>query len=264
MRVRVIGSGSSGNVLYVEAEDTRVLVDVGLSAKETTRRLHDCGIDPRSIDGILLTHEHSDHAKGVSVFARSHDIPVYTSNATREACAFGRFEKKIEFREIASSQDFQVGALEFHPFMVPHDAVDSFAFTVEHGGAKVALVTDLGYITQLVCERVRGADVLILESNHDVEMLKICPHYPWSLKQRVMSKHGHLSNDHVAQFLARDFDGQAEHVVLAHLSKNTNYPELARLSAVQALDSRGRLFFPDAERRVSLADPDAPGPWIEL
>src|SRR5512143_494638 len=166
MRVRVSGSGSSGNVLYVEAEDTRVLVDVGLSAKETTRRLHDCGIDPRSIDGILLTHEHSDHAKGVSVFARSHDIPVYTSNATREACAFGRFEKKIEFREIASSQDFQVGALEFHPFMVPHDAVDSFAFTVEHGGAKVALVTDLGYITQLVCERVRGADVLILESNH--------------------------------------------------------------------------------------------------
>jgi phosphoribosyl 1,2-cyclic phosphodiesterase len=264
MRVRVIGSGSSGNVLYVEAADTRVLVDIGLSARETARRLNECGIDPASVDAILLTHEHADHAKGVSVFARTYDVPVYTSTATREACQFGRFEAKIEFREIASSEDFQVGALDFHPFVVPHDAVDSFAFTVEHGGAKVALVTDLGYITQLVCERVRGADALILESNHDVEMLKICPHYPWSLKQRVLSKHGHLSNDHVADFLARDFDGVAEHIVLAHLSKNTNYPELARLSALQALDARGPLFFRDAERRVSLADPDTPGPWIDL
>ena len=264
MRVRVIGSGSSGNVLYVEAEDTRVLVDDGLSARETVRRLNEAGIDPASIDGILLTHEHSDHARGVSVFARSYDIPVYTSTQTREACAFGKFEAKMRFREIVSSEDFAVGALTFHPFMVPHDAVDSFAFTGEHAAAKVALVTDRGYITQLVCERVKGADVLILESNHDVEMLKICPHYPWSLKQRVMSKHGHLSNDTVATFLARDFDGRAEYVVLAHLSKNTNYPELARLSAIQALDTRGRLFFQDAERRVSLADPDAPGPWIDL
>ena len=264
MRVRVIGSGSSGNVLYVEAADTRVLVDVGLSARETVRRLNECGIDPSSLDAVLLTHEHSDHAKGVSVFARSYGVPVHASAATRAACQFGRFESKIEFREIASREDFRVGALDFHPFEVPHDAVDSFAFTVEHDGVKVALVTDLGYITPLVCDRVRGADVLILESNHDVEMLKICPHYPWSLKQRVMSKHGHLSNDHVADFLAREFDGKAEHVVLAHLSKNTNYPELARLSAIQALDRRGPLFFRDSERRVMLADPDAPGPWIDL
>ncbi len=264
MRVRVIGSGSSGNVLFVEADGTRVLVDVGLSAKETVRRLGECDVDPASIDAILLTHEHSDHARGVSVFARSYDIPVYTSTATRVACQFGRFESKIQFREIQSSEDFQVGALDFHPFEVPHDAVDSFAFTLEHAGSKLALVTDLGHITELVCERVRGADLLILESNHDVEMLRMCPHYPWSLKQRVLSKHGHLSNDTVAQFLSRDFDGKAEHVVLAHLSKNTNYPELARLSALQALEQRGPLFYRDMERRVTLADPDAPGPWIDL
>ncbi len=264
MRVRVIGSGSQGNVLYVEAAETRVLVDLGLSARETARRLRDCGIEPTSIDAIVLTHEHTDHARGVSVFARTYKVPVYCNAATRVACQFGRVEERIEFCEIASSENFQVGSLEFRPFVVPHDAVDSFAITVEHSGAKVALVTDLGYITQLVSECVRGADVLILESNHDVEMLKMCSHYPWSLKQRVMSKHGHLSNDHVASFLARDFDGKAEHIVLAHLSKNTNYPELARMSAIQALDSRGRLFFQRSEQRVSLAVQDAPGPWIDL
>jgi phosphoribosyl 1,2-cyclic phosphodiesterase len=264
MRVRVIGSGSSGNVLYVEAAETRVLVDVGLSARETVRRLNDGGIDPASIDAVVLTHEHGDHARGVSVFARTYDVPVYTSPATREACQFGRFESKIRFHEIASSADFQIGGLDFHPFTVPHDAVDSFAFTVEHAGAKVALVTDLGYITQLVCDRVRGSDVLILEANHDVEMLKICAHYPWALKQRVLGKHGHLSNNAVTEFLATEFDGRAEHIVLAHLSKNTNHPQLARMSALEGLDRRGPLFFRDAERRVRLADPDAPGPWIDL
>jgi phosphoribosyl 1,2-cyclic phosphodiesterase len=264
MRLCVIGSGSSGNVLYAEAGEARVLVDVGLSAKETVRRLGEIGVDPVSLSAIVLTHEHADHAKGVSVFARTFNLPVYTSSATRVACKFGRFDEKIRFVDITSSDPFTIGALEFYPFTVPHDAVDSFAFTLQSERAKVALVTDLGYITQLVCDRVSGSDVLILESNHDVDMLKICPHYPWALKQRVLSKHGHLSNDHVAEFLRRDFDGKAEHVILAHLSKNTNHPDLARLSAMQALDERGSLFFRDAERRVRTAEQDKPGGWIEL
>jgi phosphoribosyl 1,2-cyclic phosphodiesterase len=264
MRLCVIGSGSSGNVLLAEAGETRVLVDVGLSAKETVRRLGDVGVEPTTITAVVLTHEHADHAKGVSVFARTFDLPVYTSPSTREACKFGRFESQIRFVEITSSDPFTIGALEFYPFTVPHDAVDSFAFTLESERAKAAIVTDLGYVTQLVCDRVRGADVLILESNHDVEMLKVCPQYPWALKQRVLSKHGHLSNDHVAEFLRRDFDGKAEHVILAHLSKNTNHPDLARLSALQALDERGSLFFRDSERRVRTAEQDRPGMWIEL
>jgi phosphoribosyl 1,2-cyclic phosphodiesterase len=264
MRLCVIGSGSSGNVLYAEAGDARVLVDVGLSAKETVRRLTDVGVEPSSLSAIVLTHEHADHAKGVSVFARTFGLPVYTSPSTRAACKFGHFEDKIEFVDITSSDFFRIGSLEFYPFTVPHDAVDSFAFTLESERAKAAIVTDLGYITQLVCDRVSGADVLILESNHDVEMLKVCPQYPWALKQRVLSKHGHLSNDHVAEFLERNFDGKAEHVILAHLSKNTNHPHLARLSAIQALDARGSLFFRDAERRVRIAEQDKPGPWIEL
>lgn len=264
MRLCVIGSGSSGNVLYAEAGSARVLVDVGLSAKETVRRLVDVGVDPASLTAIVLTHEHADHAKGVSVFARNYDLPVYTSPATREACRFGKFESKIRFVDISSSDPFEVGGLAIYPFTVPHDAVDSFAFTIESERAKAAIVTDLGYVTQLVCDKVRGADVLILESNHDVEMLKICPKYPWSLKQRVLSKHGHLSNDSVSEFLSRNFDGKAEHIILAHLSKNTNHPDIVRLNALQALDARGTLFFQRAEERVSVADQDAPGPWIEL
>ena len=264
MRVRIIGSGSSGNVLYIEGGDTRVLIDVGLSGKETVRRLTESEIDPASLDAVLLTHEHGDHARGASVFSRGLDLPVYTTPGTREACQFGRFEEKMRFVHVESSESFQIGDLDFHPFAVPHDAVDSFALTIEHAGSKVAIVTDLGYIPQLVAERVRGADLLVLESNHDVEMLKVCAQYPWSLKQRVLSKHGHLSNDHVADFLERDFDGRAEHIVLAHLSKNTNHPDLARLVALQALERRGPLFCTDAERRLTLAEQDAPGPWIEL
>jgi phosphoribosyl 1,2-cyclic phosphodiesterase len=260
----VIGSGSSGNVLFVEGGATRVLVDVGLSGKETVRRLAECGVDGASIDAVVLTHEHGDHARGVSVFARNFDIPVYTTPATREACKFGRFESKLRFVDVAADEPFSVGELELRPFAVPHDAVDSFAVTIEHAGAKLALVTDLGYIPDFVASRVAGADVLVLESNHDVEMLKVCSHYPWSLKQRVLSNHGHLSNDHVADFLERHFDGRAEHVVLAHLSKNTNHPELARLTALQAFERRGPLFCRDAERRLSLADPDSPGPWIDV
>src|SRR5262249_49813260 len=162
------------------------------------------GIDPAGLSAVVLTHEHADHAKGVSVFARTYDLPVYTSPATRAACQFGRYEEKLRFVEISSSELFEIGGPRLHPltpppppFTVPHDAVDSFAFTLEHERAKAAIVTDLGYITQLVCERVRDCDALILEANHDVEMLKICPKYPWALKQRVLSKHGHLSNDSV-------------------------------------------------------------------
>jgi phosphoribosyl 1,2-cyclic phosphodiesterase len=264
MRLCVIGSGSSGNVLYAESGDARILVDVGLSGRETSRRLTAVGIDPSSLTAIILTHEHADHAKGVSVLARTYGLPIYVSPATRDACQFGRNAEQMRFVDISSSEPFRIGGLEFYPFTVPHDAADQFGFILESERAKAAIVTDLGYITQLVCDRVRGADVLILESNHDVEMLKICPHYPWALKQRVLSRHGHLSNDHVSEFLQRDFDGKAEHIILAHLSKNTNHPHLARLSALQALDARGSLFFRDAERRVRCAEQDKPGEWIEL
>jgi phosphoribosyl 1,2-cyclic phosphodiesterase len=264
MRLIVLGSGSSGNALFIEAGATSVLVDVGLSAKETARRMSEAGIDPARLSGIVVTHEHADHVKGVRVMSKTISAPVFISEATREECHFPADGEGIQWGEvISSSRDFQIGGLEFHPFTIPHDGVDTFAFTVQAEGIKVGIVTDLGYITQLVAERLRGCDFVMIEANHDRDMLKVGP-YPWPLKQRIASNTGHLSNDEMARWLREDFDGRAAHIVLAHLSRQCNHPELARLSALQALDARGPLFYADAERRITVAHHDRTTDWFEF
>ena len=148
MRLIVLGSGSSGNALFIEAGETGVLVDVGLSAKETARRMSEAGIDPARLSGIVVTHEHADHVKGVRVMSKTISAPVFISQATREECHFPAAGDGIHWGEaISSSQDFQIGSLEFHPFTIPHDGIDTFAFTVQAEGIKVGIVTDLGYRT---------------------------------------------------------------------------------------------------------------------
>jgi len=264
MRLIVLGSGSSGNVLYIESGATSVLVDVGLSAKETARRMTEAGLDPTKLSAAVITHEHSDHVKGLRVFASTAEVPVYMSEATRSVCNFPDNGKKIPWGEtIVSSEAFQIGSLNLYPFTIPHDGVDTFALTVESDGIKVGVVTDLGYISQLVAERLRGSSLVFIESNHDRDMLKVGP-YPWSVKQRIASNVGHLSNDETARWIREDFDGQAECLVLLHLSRHCNHPELARLSALQALACHGSLFFPRAEERVSVALPDRASEWFEL
>jgi phosphoribosyl 1,2-cyclic phosphodiesterase len=264
MRLIVLGSGSSGNVLYIESGATSALVDLGLSAKETARRMTEAGVDPTSLSAIVITHEHTDHMKGARVFAATADVPIFMTEPTRAECDFSDNGKKVPWGEtIVSSEPFQVGSLEFHPFTIPHDGVDTFALTVESEGVKVGVVTDLGYITQLVAERLKGSTLVMIESNHDRDMLKVGP-YPWSVKQRIASNVGHLSNDETARWIREDFDGEAEYLVLAHLSRHCNHPELARLSAVQALDYHGSLFFPRAEQRVRIAPPDRASEWFEL
>ncbi|HST22520.1 MAG TPA: MBL fold metallo-hydrolase [Blastocatellia bacterium] len=264
MRLIILGSGSSGNVLYIESGATSVLVDTGLSAKETARRMTEAGLDAARLSAIVVTHEHSDHVKGVRVMSKTANVPVYISDATRQECRFPAAGNGIHWGEaISSSRPFQIGSLDFHPFTIPHDGVDTFAFTVEAAGVKIGIVTDLGYITQLVAERLRGSDFVMIESNHDLDMLKVGP-YPWPLKQRIASNTGHLSNDETARWIREDFDGRAQFLVLAHLSRQCNHPELARLSAIQALDVHGSLFYPNAEHRVKVAYPDRSTEWFEL
>ena len=264
MRVIILGSGSSGNALYLESGGTSALVDVGLSAKETARRLSEAGVDATRINAIVITHEHADHIKGVRVFSKTTSAPVFISQETRAECRWQGGTQGVRWGEaISSSAPFQVGALDFHPFTIPHDGIDTFAYTVESAGVKIGIVTDLGYITQLVAERLRGCNLIVMESNHDKDMLKVGP-YPWSLKQRIASNTGHLSNDETARWLREDFDGRAEYLVLAHLSKQCNHPELARLSALEALDRRGSLFFQQAERRVKIAAQDCASEWFEF
>lgn len=265
MRICVLGSGSSGNATLVVAGETRVLIDCGLSGRETMHRMQAVGEDPSRLSAIVVTHEHGDHARGLSALSKRLDVPVYISTATLQACGLGERARVIRRgAAISSSEEFDIGSLRFHPFTIPHDAVDPFAFTVETAGVKLGMAVDLGYINALAAEHFRGTDALIIEANHEVEMLRACTFYPWSLKQRILSLQGHTSNDEMARFLREDFDGRAEYIVLAHLSQNTNHPEVARLAALQALTTRGPLFYRDAERKVRIARQDGPSDWIEL
>jgi phosphoribosyl 1,2-cyclic phosphodiesterase len=247
----LLGSGSSGNASLVSDGDIHILVDVGLSARETARRLAECGLAPEKISAIVLSHEHTDHCRGVMPFVKDRDIPVFLTDGALEVSGLP-LEPRRTVR-IESGRGFDIGGIQFTPFSIPHDAADPLAFTIEKGGVKIAIVLDLGYISNLVVERLKECDAIILESNHDVNMLKVGP-YPWALKQRVMSRRGHLSNDSVAEYLADAFDGKARHVLLAHLSKKNNLPELALLSAQRALEARSALT--SCQARLEISHPD--------
>ncbi|MBV9959882.1 MAG: MBL fold metallo-hydrolase [Acidobacteria bacterium] len=274
MKLTVLGSGSTGNAVLIVAGETRVLVDAGMSAKETVRRLALMGEDAARLDGVIITHEHGDHAGGLRVLLKSLSCPVYISGQTREAYIGERhgvsndeprkrsdvLRDRVE--EIESSRDFRIGAIDFHPFTVPHDAADNFGFTATHAGVKVATLMDFGCITTLITERLRGCAAIVIESNHSRDMLKACAVYPWELKQRILSRTGHLSNEDVAVWLREGFDGAARHIVLAHLSQRANNPYVAQLTAESALHERAPLF--RAETQITLSHPKEPTPWIEF
>jgi len=274
MRLTVLGSGSTGNAILIVAGETRVLVDAGMSARELARRLALVGEDAARLDGVIITHEHGDHSSGLRVFLKCLSCPVYISGETREAYTGERHGVSREephrraqalrdrAEEISSSCDFRIGEIDFHPFTVPHDAADNFGFTAVHDGIKIATLMDFGHVTTLINERLRGCAAIVIESNHSRDMLKACSVYPWELKQRILSRTGHLSNEDIAAWLRDDFDGAAAHVVLAHLSQRANNPYVAKLSAEIALQERGPLF--QTSTRITLSDAKDPTPWIEL
>src|SRR5262249_23144986 len=247
MKLTVLGSGSTGNAVLIVAGNTRVLVDAGLSAKEIARRLAMVGEDVQRLDAVLVTHEHGDHAGGLRVLLGSVDCPVYISPQTLDAYVSERFNVsndeprrrsaalKDRVEEIESSKDFRIGEIDFHPFTVPHDAVDNFGFTATHAGVRIATLMDFGRITTLINERLRGCAAIVIESNHSRDMLKACDVYPWELKQRILSRLGHISNEDLAEWLQYGFDGSAKHIVLAHLSQRANNPYLAKITAEVAL-----------------------------
>jgi phosphoribosyl 1,2-cyclic phosphodiesterase len=247
----LLGSGSSGNATLVSDGDTHILVDAGLSGREIAKRLGECGIEPGRISAIVISHEHGDHCRGVGPFAKNLDIPVFMTEGALSNSGLTLDSKK--HRRISSGECFDVHGFHFTCFSVPHDSADPLGFVIEKDGIKIAIALDLGYLSNLVLERLKGCDGIVIESNHDVQMLKVGP-YPWALKQRVMSRRGHLSNDSVAQFLGNDFDGQAAHVILAHLSKKNNLPELALLSAQRALEERSSLLV--RQTKLELAQQD--------
>jgi phosphoribosyl 1,2-cyclic phosphodiesterase len=274
MKLTVLGSGSTGNAVLIVAGDTRVLVDAGLSAKEIARRLALVGEDVQKLDAVLVTHEHGDHSGGLRVLRRTVDCPVSISAQTHDAYVSERFNvnneeprKRVKalrdrVEQIESSRDFRIGEIDFHPFTIPHDAVDNFGFTATHQGVKIATLMDFGRITTLISERLRGCAAIVMESNHSRDMLKACDAYPWELKQRILSRLGHLSNEDVAEWISDGFDGVAKYIVLAHLSQRANNPYLAQITAEVALRERFPLFHTDTQ--ISLSFPKEPTPWIEV
>ncbi len=214
----------------------RVLVDAGLSRRETLRRLKGIGEPVEGIDAILISHEHSDHVAGLVALAAALKAPVYIAPRTQAAIPIEP-ERTPNFEIFEPGRKFQIKDLEIEPFTIPHDAVDPVAFCFQAEGIRIGICTDLGYMPGSVKMHLAGCHCLVLESNHDLDMLKVGP-YPWSVKQRVMSRTGHLSNSAVSEFLLNDYDRQAAVLVLAHLSENNNHPEIARITAAMALEAR--------------------------
>ena len=263
MRITVLASGSKGNSAVVASSTTRILVDAGLSCREILNRMRQAGEDPEALNAVVITHEHADHVDGLAVLARKLKAPVYLTGPThsawlrmikREARRAGKPAHDLERRQFfEAGRRFQIGDVAIMPFTIPHDAVDPVGFTFGADGIKVGLLTDLGYVTQSVKEHIRGCDILMIESNHDLEMLRVGS-YPWSVKQRILSRVGHLSNEALAEFLSKDYDGRAEFVILAHLSEENNHPERARVMAEQALGGQTSFF----HHRLLLASQSRP------
>jgi phosphoribosyl 1,2-cyclic phosphodiesterase len=238
VKVSVLGSGSRGNCTLVQGGRTRILVDAGFSGVETERRLRQAGESLDSIDLILVTHEHSDHVGGVGPIARKRGIPVACHEDTLSG---GRLADGAipEWIRVEAGKSLSIGDLVVEPFEVPHDASMTLGFRIRAEGIAIGYCTDLGHVTPVVRDRLASCNVLILESNHDLDMLRDGD-YPWHLKQRIGSRHGHLSNEASAELLADIVDGEAMVIALAHLSESNNEPALALAIAQHVLSRTGR------------------------
>lgn len=235
-KICILASSSAGNSTFISNGKTRILIDAGLCCREITERLAGIGERIEAIDAVLLTHEHGDHTCGLIPVLRKCKAPVYMTPLTAPTLDWGKFEPRTECFQ--AGERFRIGDMEVQSFTVPHDAIDPVAFRVQMDGLSVGVVTDLGYMPESVKFHLRGSDFLILESNHDLDMLKVGP-YPWSVKQRVMGRNGHLSNAMVSEFILDDLDRTIRTLVLAHLSEHNNHPAIAELSAADALKRRG-------------------------
>jgi phosphoribosyl 1,2-cyclic phosphodiesterase len=244
----VLASSSSGNCTFIATDRTRILVDVGLSKRDIIARLAAIDETFENLHAVLVTHEHSDHVCGLVPVAKQLNVPIYITRLTAPAIPWGEYAPKLDCFQAGTT--FAVGDIDIDSFTVPHDAIDPVGFCFRAQGIKVGLVTDLGYVPESIKFHLRGVDLLVMESNHDLEMLKVGP-YPWSVKQRVMGRKGHLSNEVVSDFIRCDLDSSISTLVLGHLSEHNNHPEIVRNVAGRALDGAGRSLF----TRLVVAEP---------
>jgi len=258
VRFSVLGSGSKGNATLVEVGETRILVDAGFSARDLARRLERLEIDADSLQGIVITHDHGDHTRGMGVYARRHQTPLYLTERTELAC-----QKLLrggeEIRHYRAGHPFPIGPIRIEPFLTVHDAADPVGVAVVDAmsGARLGVATDLGRPTAGIRMALSGCDALVLEANHDEGLLQAAP-YPWSVKARIRSSHGHLSNRAAAQFAEELYHDRLAAVILAHLSAESNRPSLALEEVDAVLRRKGW------QGLLKVADQDEPTEMFDL
>lgn len=247
-------SGSSGNSTFISSGDTRILVDAGVSGAKIKAELAKAGGDAAALTGILITHDHTDHIAGAGVLSRKFDLPIFATEGTWRI-----MEQKIgaialkNVRIIEPGQDFYLGEANVLPFVTPHDAAGPVGYTIQLGGAQVSIATDMGYMTKSTFAAIKDSDLVLLESNYDEDMLKAGP-YPYDLKKRILSRKGHLSNDDAARTCWKLIEAGVKNVILGHLSKDNNFPELAFQTTAQLLRQQGVDVDKDVRLCVALRD----------
>lgn len=254
----ILGSGSGGNCAYLETPGARLLIDAGFSGRQIRQRLASIGRSPETLTGILVTHEHSDHVQGLGVLSSKLDIPVYLNRFTREATEASQ-KCRLKASVFQTGASFEIGDVGIDTFSVPHDASDPVGFLFRTPFGNVGFLTDLGHATKLVLERVRPANVLVLESNHDLKLLQEDTKRPWSTKQRILSRHGHLSNDAAADVAQELASAHLQRIYLGHLSRDCNRPELAFRTVSTRLQTVGATHI-----ALENTSQDAPNPTLTL
>ncbi len=260
MRVYPLCSGSSGNSTYIEAGDARLLIDAGLSCRRITELLESVGANPAQLSAILITHEHSDHIRGVNILSKKHGLKVYANRECWGALApILKDVSPMNRCVFESDREFYIGGAAILPFSTYHDAAHPVGFTVRHGGHKAAICTDIGHIDRRILEILSGSELVLLEANHDVDML-MAGGYPYDLKKRILSGSGHLCNEDCGKALVALYQRGLRNAILGHLSAENNYPELAMVTVRSALETAGI----GEEMRLALALRDRPTGCFEL
>lgn len=238
LSMAVLGSGSGGNATIVRCGSTHIMIDAGLSARQLVLRMETLGIAPEQLDAILVTHEHSDHARGIDVLLRKRNIPVFANALTQEALSH-RMKSTVPWKIFQSGNQFPLGPLTINTFRIPHDAAEPVGFVLTGNNTRLSMVSDVGHVTHLMREHLRGSDAIYVEANYDPALLEQDTKRPWSTKQRIASRHGHLSNSQTAELLAEVACQRLKVVMLSHLSSDCNCPEIARTTVRTTLAQNG-------------------------